>query len=34
LQEAVDRAYEACAKIEFDGAYFRRDIASRALGKG
>ncbi len=33
LQEAVDRAYEACAKIGFDGAYFRRDIAARALGK-
>jgi phosphoribosylamine---glycine ligase len=31
LQSAVDRAYETCAKISFEGAYYRRDIATRAL---
>ena len=33
LQTAVRRAYEACAKISFDGAYYRKDIAARALKK-
>jgi phosphoribosylamine--glycine ligase len=31
LQAAVHRAYEACAKISFDGAHYRKDIAARAL---
>ena len=31
LQTAVQRAYEACAKISFDGAHYRKDIAARAL---
>jgi len=31
LDAAVERAYEACAKIEFAGAHFRKDIAARAL---
>jgi phosphoribosylamine--glycine ligase len=31
LQTACDRAYEAIEKIHFDGIYFRRDIAHRAL---
>jgi len=31
LQAACDRAYEALEKIHFDGIYFRRDIAHRAL---
>jgi phosphoribosylamine--glycine ligase len=31
LQAACDRAYEALKKIHFDGMYFRRDIAHRAL---
>jgi phosphoribosylamine--glycine ligase len=31
LQSACDRAYEALEKIHFDGMYFRRDIAHRAL---
>jgi phosphoribosylamine---glycine ligase len=30
---AVDRAYEAVAKIHFDGMQYRRDIAARALRK-
>ncbi len=34
LQVAVDRAYVACAKIGFEGAHYRKDIASRALKKG
>ena len=33
LKTAVDRAYEACAQISFDGAHYRKDIASRALRK-
>src|ERR1700752_4892377 len=31
LQTAVARAYEACGKISFDGAHYRKDIAARAL---
>src|SRR5271154_1007438 len=33
LETAVARAYEACAKISFDGAHYRKDIAGRALGR-
>src|ERR1700690_887483 len=33
LQTAVRRAYEACAKISFEGAHYRKDIAARALKK-
>jgi phosphoribosylamine---glycine ligase len=33
LKTAVDRAYEACGKISFEGAYYRKDIAARALKK-
>ena len=33
LEIAVRRAYEACAKISFDGAHYRKDIAARALKK-
>src|SRR5271170_3226280 len=33
LETAVERAYQACAKISFDGAHYRRDIAARALKK-
>src|ERR1700686_2731472 len=33
LQTAVQRAYQACAKIGFEGAQYRRDIAARALKK-
>jgi phosphoribosylamine---glycine ligase len=32
LAEARDRAYEAAARIAFDGMFYRRDIATRALG--
>ena len=28
---AKQRAYEAADKIEFDGAYYRRDIADKAI---
>ena len=31
LNTALQRAYEACAKIRFDGAHYRKDIAARAL---
>lgn len=31
LKTAVQRAYEACGKISFDGAHYRKDIAARAL---
>jgi len=33
LQTALTRAYEACGKISFDGAHYRKDIAARALKK-
>jgi phosphoribosylamine--glycine ligase len=33
LETAVARAYEACTKITFEGAHFRKDIAARALKK-
>jgi len=33
LKTAVEQAYEACAKIRFDGAHYRKDIAGRALKK-
>jgi len=33
LEAAVARAYEACGKISFEGAHYRRDIAGRALKK-
>ena len=32
-RDAVRRAYDACAKISFDGAHYRKDIAARALKK-
>ncbi len=31
LESAVERAYEACGKIEFDGVHYRKDIAGRAV---
>ncbi len=33
LKAAVDRAYEAVARISFEGAHYRKDIAVRALKK-
>jgi phosphoribosylamine--glycine ligase len=33
LQTALERAYEACGKIGFEGAHYRKDIAARALKK-
>src|ERR1700716_3197299 len=33
LETAVQRAYEACGKISFDGVHYRKDIAARALKK-
>ena len=33
LRSAVARAYEACGKISFEGAHYRKDIAARALKK-
>lgn len=33
LQAAVSSAYEACGKIGFEGAHYRKDIAARALKK-
>jgi len=33
LQSACDLAYETLQKVHFDGIYFRRDIAHRALKK-
>jgi phosphoribosylamine--glycine ligase len=31
LETAVARAYEAAAKIRFEGMHYRKDIAARAL---
>lgn len=31
IRSSIDRAYEAVGKIDFDNAYFRRDIGHRAL---
>jgi len=31
LQEARDRAYEACGKISFEGMHYRKDIGARGL---
>lgn len=31
IKSAIDKAYKACEAIGFDGAYYRRDIAYRAL---
>jgi phosphoribosylamine--glycine ligase len=33
LESAVERAYEACSKIGFEKAHYRKDIAARALKK-
>lgn len=33
LEQALNRAYESMARIQFDGIYFRRDIGHRALKK-
>ncbi|MGA8869010.1 MAG: phosphoribosylamine--glycine ligase [Candidatus Sulfotelmatobacter sp.] len=33
LKTAVARAYEACGKIGFEGAHYRKDIGARALKK-
>jgi phosphoribosylamine---glycine ligase len=33
LEQALDRAYQAMAEIEFEGMYYRRDIGHRAPGK-
>ena len=33
LETAVSRAYQACGKIHFDGAHYRKDIANRAFRK-
>ncbi len=33
LQTAVQRTYEACEKINFEGAHYRKDIAARTLHK-
>jgi phosphoribosylamine--glycine ligase len=33
IQEAIQRAYEAVAKISWEGAYYRKDIGHRALAR-
>jgi len=34
LAEARDRAYEACARISFEGMHYRRDVGARAAEEG
>ncbi|MBN1405296.1 MAG: phosphoribosylamine--glycine ligase, partial [Candidatus Omnitrophica bacterium] len=31
IKTAIDRAYKACGKINFEGMYYRKDIGRRAL---
>jgi phosphoribosylamine--glycine ligase len=31
VEEARERAYEACGRISFEGMRFRRDIAARVV---
>jgi phosphoribosylamine--glycine ligase len=31
LKDAVERAYESAARIQFDGMHYRKDIAARAI---
>jgi phosphoribosylamine--glycine ligase len=33
LRTAIDRAYQACAKINFEGRHYRRDIGKKGLAK-
>jgi len=33
IQEAIERAYEAVAKISWEGAYYRKDIGHKALAR-
>ncbi len=33
LQSAINRAYEAVGRIDFEGMYFRRDIAAKGMRK-
>jgi len=33
IKDAIDRAYEAASRIDFDKAYYRRDIGHRALAR-
>jgi phosphoribosylamine--glycine ligase len=33
IQEAIQRAYEAAAKISWEGAYYRKDIGHKALAR-
>lgn len=33
IKDAVERAYSAVDRISFDGAYYRKDIGRKALGK-
>jgi phosphoribosylamine--glycine ligase len=32
IAEALSRAYQAMGEINYEGMYYRRDIAHRALG--
>jgi len=33
LPSAIEKVYEAVARIRFDGAQYRKDIAHRAMGR-
>jgi phosphoribosylamine--glycine ligase len=34
LSQAIDKAYEAAGRIQFQNAYYRKDIGKRALAEG
>ncbi len=33
VQKSIDRAYEACSKISFEGHFYRKDIGAKAIKK-
>jgi phosphoribosylamine--glycine ligase len=34
IEKAIERAYDAAARIRWDGAYYRKDIGRKALNRG
>ena len=33
IKKAIDMAYQACERINFEGIYYRKDIGRRALNR-
>ncbi|MFH1645116.1 MAG: phosphoribosylamine--glycine ligase [Candidatus Omnitrophota bacterium] len=34
IKQAIDRVYEGCSKIKFEGMFYRKDIGCKAIKKG